>query len=69
MGKRKDAEGIQQWNPGFTQHMYYGTLEEFIAGLEPGQLETIGCPDRRPLTRKSEDFCAGLLNIPDHADE
>jgi len=58
--KRKDAEGIQQWNPGFTQHMYGGTLEKFISGLEPGQLETLGFPDRRSRKWKSEDFCAAV---------
>lgn len=44
--KRKDAQGIQQWNPGFTQSMYSGRLEKFIAGLDAEQLETLGFPAR-----------------------
>ncbi len=58
--RREDAEGIQQWNPGFTRKMYYGDLERFISSIEPYQLETLGFPKRdSPLWTKSS-YCKGV---------
>jgi hypothetical protein len=67
--RRKDAEGIQQWNPGFTQSMYHGALENFIATLEPNQLETLGFPDRNSDCWKSAEFCEAVQKrYPAHFD-
>lgn len=43
--KKKEAEGINIWNKGWTQKMYYGWLEEFIASLNNDQRKTLGFPD------------------------
>ena len=43
--KKKEAEGINIWNKGWTQQMYYGWLEEFIASINNEQRKTLGFPD------------------------
>ena len=43
--KKKEAEGINIWNKGWTQQMYYGWLEEFIASINNEQRKTVGFPD------------------------
>ena len=42
--KKKDCFWINNWNPGFSQKMYYGYLENFISLLTPDQRGTLGFP-------------------------
>lgn len=42
--KKKDCFWINNWNPGFSQKMYYGYLEKFISLLTPDQRGTLGFP-------------------------
>ena len=58
--RREDAEGIQQWNPGFTRKMYYGDFERFISSLEPEQLETLGFPRRNSPLWSKTSYCKGV---------
>ena len=52
--RKKDAEGIQSWNPGFTRSLYYGSMERFLSKLEPSQLVTLGfpAPDSAKMERR-----------------
>lgn len=58
--RRKDAEGIQQWNPAFTKKLYSGDLETYIGTLEPEQLETLGFPARDSKKWLSKQFCKAV---------
>tara|TARA_B100001063_G_scaffold231121_1_gene244947 strand:- start:8160 stop:9083 length:924 start_codon:yes stop_codon:yes gene_type:complete len=53
--KKKSAEGINIWNKGWTQKMYYGWLEEFISKLTKTQLKTLGFPDINMLSSEIKD--------------
>ena len=53
--KKKKAEGINIWNKGWTQKMYYGWLEEFICKLTPKQRRTLGFPNIETLPSKVQE--------------
>jgi hypothetical protein len=50
--KKKNAVGINIWNKGWTQKMYYGWLEKFICNLLPIQRRTLGFPNLETLSDK-----------------
>ena len=53
--KKKSAEGINIWNKGWTQKMYYGWLEEFIASINNEQRKTLGFPDINMLSSEIKE--------------
>lgn len=55
--RKKNAEGIQDWNPALTRSLYYGPMERFLSKLEPSQLESLGFPSRDSPKWQDEAFC------------
>jgi len=65
--RRADAQGIQQWNRGFTQKMYYGHLEHFVSTLSAEQRETLGFPktfDQQSVSARYPDWQPAIENPP-----
>ena len=52
---KSDAIGINKWNKGWTQNMYYGWLEDFICSLNEEQRETLGFPKLGDLPKYMRD--------------
>lgn len=58
--RRKDAEGIQQWNRGYTRALYALPMQSAISTMAPDQLETLGFPSPTSPKWLRDTFCAAV---------
>jgi len=42
--KKKECFWINQWNPGWTKNMYYGSIEKLFTEMTPIQRSILGIP-------------------------